>query len=231
MNAVRDLRFSVLDKDEVSALLVVPENATCLLVMAHGAGAGMNHAFMASMANELASVGVATFRYQFPYMEQHRRVPDTQAVLTATVLAAVKTATKCVPQIPLFAGGKSMGGRMTSLAAAEESSERAVKCVRGLIFFGFPLHPPKRPSMKRAEHLKSVTLPMLFLQGTRDELADLTLLRPICDGLGSQATLHVVEGADHSFRVLKRSGKTDAEVLSELSRTVKAWTSAAHSDV
>jgi uncharacterized protein len=220
MNAVRELQFSVLDKDEVSALLLLPSKASCLLVMAHGAGAGMNHPFMSAMANELAGVGIGTLRYQFPYMEQHRRVPDPQPVLLATVAAAVKLGAKLAPKLPLFASGKSMGGRMTSLAAAEQILEG----VRGLVFFGFPLHPPKRPGIKRAEHLKKVKQPMLFLQGTRDELADLALLRPICDGLGSQATLYIVEGADHSFHVLKRSGKTDAEVLGELARTVETWT-------
>jgi len=224
MSAVRELQFSVLDKDEVSALLLLPPKALCLLVMAHGAGAGMNHSFMSAMANELAAVGVGTLRYQFPYMEQRRGVPDPQPVLLATVAAAVKLAAKLAPKLPLFAGGKSMGGRMTSQAAAEQTSSCAWEGVSGLVFFGFPLHPPKRPGIKRAEHLKQVKQPMLFLQGTRDELADLTLLRPICDGLGSQATLYIVEGADHSFHALKRSGKTDAEVLAELARTVEAWT-------
>ena len=224
MNAVRELQFSVLDKDEVSALLLLPAKASCLLVMAHGAGAGMNHSFMSAMANELAAVGIGTLRYQFPYMEQRRRVPDKQPVLLATVTAAVKLAAKLAPKLPLFVGGKSMGGRMTSLAASEQKLE----AVRGLIFLGFPLHPPKRPSTKRAEHLNLVKQPMLFLQGTRDDLADLTLLRPTCENLGPQTTLHIIEGADHSFHVLKRSGKTDAEVLAELSSTVKAWT-AAHS--
>lgn len=220
MNAVRELQFSVLDKDEVSALLLLPPKASCLLVMAHGSGAGMNHSFMSAMANELAAVGIGTLRYQFPYMEQRRGVPDPQPVLLATVAAAVKLAAKLAPKLPLFAGGKSMGGRMTSLAA----SEQILEGISGLVFFGFPLHPPKRPGIKRAAHLKLVKQPMLFLQGTRDELADLTLLRPICEGLGAQATLYNVEGADHSFHVLKRSGNTDAEVLAELARTVEAWT-------
>jgi predicted alpha/beta-hydrolase family hydrolase len=223
MNAVRELQFSVLDKDEVSALLLLPPKASCLLVMAHGAGAGMNHSFMSAIAIELAAVGIGTLRYQFPYMEQRRGVPDPQPVLTATVAAAVKLAAKLAPKLPLLAGGKSMGGRMTSLAAAEQSPNDALEGVRGLVYFGFPLHPPKRPSIKRAEHLRGVKQPMLFLQGTRDELADLTLLRPICEEVGSQATLYIVEGADHSFHVLKRSGKTDAEVLGELARTVEAW--------
>ena len=222
MNEVRNLRFPVLDKEEVSALLLLPPGATSLLVLAHGAGAGMNHTFMSAIANRLAEDNVATFRYQFPYMEHRRGVPDKQPVLTATVAAAVRIATQLAPDLPLFAGGKSMGGRMTSLAASEQKLET----VRGLIFFGFPLHPPKRPSIKRAQHLHLVKLPMLFLQGTRDDLADLSLLSPICESLGPQTTLHIIEGADHSFQVLKRSGKTDSGVLSELSSTVKAWTAA-----
>jgi predicted alpha/beta-hydrolase family hydrolase len=223
-NDVRNLRFSVLDKEEVSALLLLPTRATCLLVLAHGAGAGMNHPVMSALANQLAENNVATLRYQFPYMEYRRRVPDKQPLLTATVAAAVRIAAKLAPDLPLFAGGKSMGGRMTSLAASEQQLES----VHGLIFFGFPLHPPKRPSIKRAPHLNLVKQPMLFLQGTRDDLADLTLLRPICESLGPQTTLHIIEAADHSFHVLKRSGKTDPQVLAELSGTVKAWT-AAHS--
>lgn len=224
MDATRDLKFSVLDKHEVSALLLLPKSASSLLVLGHGAGAGMNHASMTAIAEELAGTGIGTLRYQFPYMEEHRGVPDPQRMLTATVAAAVHVAAKCAPKLPLFAGGKSMGGRMTSLAAAEQP----LKNVKGLVFFGFPLHPPKRPSDKRGEHLKLVKVPMLFLQGTRDDLADLTLLRPVCEALGSLATLHIVEGADHSFHVLKRSGRTDAQVLAELAQTVKAWT-AAHS--
>jgi uncharacterized protein len=222
MNEVRNLRFSVLDKEEVSALLLLPTRATSLLALAHGAGAGMNHAFMTAIANQLADDNVATFRYQFPYMEQRRGVPDKQPILTATVAAAVRVAALLAPHIPLFAGGKSMGGRMTSLAASEQKLE----AVRGLIFFGFPLHSPKRPSTKRSQHLSLVKQPMLFLQGTRDDLADLTLLRPICESLGPRTTLHIIEGADHSFHVLKRSGKTDSQVLAELSSTVKTWTGA-----
>ena len=218
----RNLRFSVLDKEEVAALQLWPASATCLLVLAHGAGAGMNHSFMTAIANQLADDNIATLRYQFPYMEQRRGVPDKQPLLTATVAAAVRIAAQLAPELPLFAVGKSMGGRMTSLAASEQKLE----AVRGLIFFGFPLHPPKRPSIKRAQHLQLVKLPMLFLQGTRDDLADLTLLRPICESLGPQTTLHTIEGADHSFHVLKRSGKTDSEVLAELSCTVKTWTAA-----
>jgi predicted alpha/beta-hydrolase family hydrolase len=222
MNEVRNLRFPVLDKEEVSALLLLPTRAASLVVLAHGAGAGMNHTFMSAIAHQLAEDHVATFRYQFPYMEHRRGVPDKQPLLTATVAAAVATVTQLAPDLPVFAGGKSMGGRMTSLAASEQKLE----AVKGLIFFGFPLHPPKRPSIKRAQHLQLVKQPMLFLQGTRDDLADLTLLRPICESLGPQTTLNIIEGADHSFHVLKRSGKTDSQVLAELSSTVKAWTTA-----
>jgi predicted alpha/beta-hydrolase family hydrolase len=219
MAAIKLLRIGVEAGVEVSALLCQPAKAKRLLVLAHGAGAGMNHAFMETLAAELASVGVATLRYQFPYMEQRRRVPDAPALLTATVVAAVQAAAEAAPGLPLLAGGKSMGGRMTSLAAAQ----RPLEGVRGLVFFGFPLHPPNRPGTKRAEHLARVTVPMLFLQGTRDTLADLKLLRPVCKKLGSRATLHVIETADHSFHVLKKSGKSDAEVLRELAEKTSSW--------
>jgi uncharacterized protein len=219
MTAVEQLRFAVGDRGEVSALLCRPTKARRLLVLAHGAGAGMNHPFMANLADELAGVGVATLRYQFPYMEERRRVPDAPAVLLATVVAAVRAAAEAAPGLPLFAGGKSMGGRMTSQAAAQQPLEG----VRGLVFFGFPLHPLKKPGTKRADHLAKVTIPMLFLQGTRDALADLTLLRPVCARLGSLATLHVIETADHAFHVLKSSGKTDEQVLRELAETAASW--------
>src|SRR6266705_6252979 len=219
MAAVEQLRFGVEGGGEVSALLCRPAKARRLLVLAHGAGAGMSHPFMEKLASELAGVGVATLRYQFPYMEQKRRVPDTPAVLTATVVAAVHAAAEAAPGLPLLAGGKSMGGRMTSQAAAE----RPLDGVRGLVFFGFPLPPPNRPGTKRAEHLAKVNVPMLFLEGTRDTLADLTLLRPICEKLGSRATLHIIQEGDHSFHVLKKAGKTDAEVIKELAETTAAW--------
>jgi uncharacterized protein len=213
------LHFAVPGAGEVSALLMRPAQAKWMLALAHGAGAGMKHAFMEALAEELARVAVATLRYQFPYMEQRRRVPDSPDVSTATVAAAVRAARAAAPELPLLAGGKSFGGRMTSTAAAEDQLEG----VRGLVFFGFPLHPPKRPGTKRAEHLEKVKPPMLFLQGTRDELADLSLLRPICAKLGALATLHVIEGADHSFHVLNKSGKSDAGVLEELARTTETW--------
>jgi predicted alpha/beta-hydrolase family hydrolase len=222
MATIEQLRFEVEGGGKVSALLSRPANARRLLVLGHGAGAGMSHPFMTNLAGELANVGVATLRYQFPYMEQRRRVPDSPAVLTATVVAAVRVAAEAAPGLPLLAGGKSMGGRMTSQAAAQHPLEG----VRGLVFFGFPLHPPNRPGTKRADHLANVTVPMLFLQGTRDTLADLDLLRPICAKLGPQSTLHIIETADHSFHVLKKSGKSDAQVLQELAEMVASWSNA-----
>jgi uncharacterized protein len=216
----KNIRFAVQDAGEVSAILLRPQNAQSLLVLAHGAGAGMTHPFMQSLATELAAVGVATLRFQFPYMEQRRKFPDRPPVLTAAILAAVHAASELAPDLPLFAGGKSLGGRMTSLAAAQHDLDN----VRGLVFFGFPLHAPNQPATKRAEHLSEIKLPMLFLQGTRDPFADLKLLRPICAELGSRVTLEVVETADHSFHVLKSSGKKDAGILQELARTVSKWT-------
>jgi uncharacterized protein len=203
----------------VSALFERPQDARRLLVLAHGAGAGMTHPFMEKLSTELASVSVASFRYQFPYMEQRRRVPDAPAVLLATVRAAVRAAAEAAPDLPLFAGGKSMGGRMTSQAAAE----RPLDGVKGLVFFGFPLHPPNRPETTRADHLAKVTVPMLFLQGTRDAFADLKLLRPICAELKQLATLHIIQDADHSFHVPKSTGKTDSEILRELVETFSSW--------
>lgn len=213
------LRFSVEGAGEVSAILVRPPKARWLLALAHGAGAGMTHPFLEKLARELADAGVATFRYQFPYMEQRRRVPDSLAVATATVASAVRAAAEAAPGLPVLAGGKSFGGRMSSQAA----SQQLLGGVRGLVFFGFPLHAPNKPGTKRAEHLPNVPVPMLFFQGTRDTLADLSLLRPICSSLGARAKLHVIETADHSFHVLKRSGKADADVLRELAQTTASW--------
>jgi uncharacterized protein len=218
------LKIAVPDIGEVSALWMCPTTARWLLVLAHGAGAGMGHPFLGKLAAELASVEVATFRYQFPYMEQRRRVPDSPPVLKSTVRAAVRAASESAPDLPILAGGKSMGGRMTSQAAADHPPE--FETLRGLVFFGFPLHPPGNPGTKRAEHLADVRIPMLFLQGTRDQFADLKLLRPICSSLGARATLHEIETADHSFHVLKSSGKTDAEVMRELAQSVRAWADA-----
>ncbi len=214
-----DSRFAVGSVGEVSSILLRPPDARWLLVLGHGAGAGMRHPFMTALARELAAEKIATFRYQFPYMENGRKAPDRPPTLTATVAAAVKAAHATAPELPLLAGGKSMGGRMTSTAA----SENLIPDVRGLVFFGFPLHPPKQPATKRGDHLAKVTQPMLFLQGTRDDLADLLLLKPICKKLGKLATLHIIEGADHSFHVLKSSGTTDGDVLRGLARTTAEW--------
>ncbi len=179
----------------------------------------MHHAFMAAVSTRLVAAGIGVFRYQFPYMEAGRRAPDPPAVLTATVRAAIETAAKSAPELPLFAGGKSLGGRMTSTAA----SQRALPGVRGIAFFGFPLHPPGKPGRARADHLRGVDVPMLFLQGTRDPLADLGELQPVLEELGQNAQLHIVAGADHSFHVLKRSGRTDSEALDELCARVAEW--------
>lgn len=211
----------------VTGLLVRPPEAAALFVFGHGAGAGMRHPFMEAVAGGLAARGVATFRYHFPYMEAGRRVPDPTPSLVDTVRSAVAEAGRLEPRLPLFSGGKSMGGRMASLAVAGRPSQD----LRGLVFVGFPLHPAGKPSIRRADHLSSVALPMLFLQGTRDRLADLDLLRPVVDGVASSArrggwtppTLHVVEGADHGFQVLRRSGRTGAEVVDELCARMADW--------
>ena len=219
MSKSEQLTFPVENAGEVSSLLLRPGDARWLLLLAHGAGAGMRHPFMESLANDLASAKIATLRYQFPYMEHRRGRPDLPPILTATVAAALHTAFTAAPGLPIFAGGKSMGGRMTSQAAAQS----LLPGIRGLVFFGFPLHPPNAPATKRADHLAKVPVPMLFLQGTRDTLADLTLLRPILKKIGTLATLHTIESADHGFHVLKRSGKTDTSVLTELAQTTAAW--------
>jgi predicted alpha/beta-hydrolase family hydrolase len=205
----------------VSGLLAHPPRSFCLLVLAHGAGAGMRHPFMESLAAELGARGVATLRYQFPYMQKGSRRPDPPAVLHATVRAAASAAAVAAPGLPLLAGGKSMGGRMTSLAAADEP----LAGVRGIVFFGFPLHPAGSPSDARGEHLSRVTVPMLFLQGTRDTLADLDRLRPRLAGI-PRATLNVFDAADHSFHVPKTAGRTDAEVLGAIAQTVAEWAEA-----
>ena len=216
----RESRFVVSDRaGEVTSLLMKPRGADRLLVLGHGAGAGMRHAFMETLAEQLAARGIATFRYQFPYMEQGRRSPSPQPVLLATIRAAVAAARKAAPKPALFAGGKSMGGRMTSLAAAKEPLED----VAGLAFFGFPLHQPGKPSSDRGGHLAGVKVPMLFLQGTRDSLAALDPIRPVCKKLGRRARLHIVEGGDHSFRVPKRSGRTDEEAMEEIVQAFDEW--------
>ena len=204
---------------EVSGLLLRPKDARLLYVLAHGAGAGMRHPFLESISQRLAEQGIATLRYQFPYMERRSRRPDPPAVAAATVRAAVAEAARIAPDLPLVAGGKSFGGRMTSTAQAEEP----LPGVRGLVFLGFPLHPPGRPDDKRAEHLAHVQVPMLFLQGTRDEFAALKLLQPLVKRLGERATLHLVEGGDHSFRVPTKSGRSEGEVMGEVVSTIVEW--------
>ena len=213
-------RFQATDRSgDVSATLVRPNDADRLLILAHGAGAGMRHTFMDSVAERLAKRRIATFRYQFPYMERGEKRPDYPPVLVKTVRSAVAAAKRAASDLPILAGGKSLGGRMTSTAA----SKGALPEVLGLVFLGFPLHAPGRPGRERADHLADVSAPMLFLQGTRDKLADLELLRPACDDLGARATLRIVEGGDHSFHVLKRSGRTDLEVRNELATTLPEW--------
>ena len=214
-----DLRIRVSRDNEVSALLLMPARPRALYVLGHGAGAGMRHPFMEAMAQRLAARGVATLRYQFPYMEAGGHRTDPEPVSLATVRAAVAVGREAAGGLPLIAGGKSFGGRMTSRAAVGAPLEG----VSGLAFLGFPLHPAGRPGVTRAAHLSELELPMLFLQGTRDTLADLTLLEPILAKLGNRATLRVIEGADHSFHVLKRSGRNDEQVLDQLAEAVAAW--------
>ncbi len=203
----------------VSGLLLRPDGARLLYVLAHGAGAGMRHPFLETVVQLLGERGVGTLRYQFPYMERRASRPDPPAVAAVAVRAAVAEAGRVAPGLSLLAGGKSFGGRMTSTAQAEAP----LPGVRGLVFLGFPLHPPGRPGDSRADHLAQVQVPMLFLQGSRDDFADLKLLRPVVKRLGERATLHLVEGGDHSFKVLKRSGKTEAEVMTELVQAIVDW--------
>src|SRR5881628_2851376 len=220
MIASAEVRIAVGERGDVSGLLLRPDGARLLYVLAHGAGAGMRHPFLETVAQLLGERGVGTLRYQFPYMERRASRPDPPAVAAATVRAAVAEAARVAPGLPLVAGGKSFGGRMTSMAQAEEP----LPGVGGLVFFGFPLHPPGRPGDSRAEHLARVQIPMLFLQGDRDQFADLKLLKPVVKRLGDRATLHLVEGGDHSFHVLKRSGRTDGDVMGELVGTIADWT-------
>ena len=213
------MRFAVEGTREASALLVQPAEARWMLVLAHGAGAGMYNKFLENLAADLAEEGIATLRYQFPYMEERRRVPDRPELLTATVREAVRAAAEAAPKLPLLAGGKSMGGRMTSQAAALG----LLPGVKGIVFFGFPLHPPNKPGTSRGDHLAKVQIPMLFLQGSKDAFAELQLLQPVVAKLGSRATLHLIDAADHSFHLPKSSGRTDADVLRELAHTAAAW--------
>jgi predicted alpha/beta-hydrolase family hydrolase len=219
MTPAQEMKFAVGSAGNVSALLMRPKNARACYVFAHGAGAGMRHASMETIATGLAERGIATLRYQFPYMEKGGKRPDPPALAHATVRAAVAEAARSCTGMQLIAGGKSFGGRMTSQAQAKAPLDG----VKGLAFFGFPLHPAGKPSADRAEHLADVKIPMLFLQGTRDTLAELSLLKPVVKGLGGRATLHLAEGADHSFHVLKSSGRNDGEVLAEILDAFAAW--------
>jgi predicted alpha/beta-hydrolase family hydrolase len=213
------LKLDLEHATSVSALLLRPDQARACFVFAHSAGAGMSHRSMETVATGLCERGIATLRYQFPYMENSSRRPDAPAVAHAAVRAAVDEAGRCCSGLPLVAGGRSFGGRMTSQAQAIAP----LAGVRGLVLLGFPLHPAGKPSAARAAHLAELKIPMLFLQGTRDKLADLTLLEPVVKGLGALASLHVVREADHSFHVLKRSGRNDAEVTSEVLDVFATW--------
>ncbi|WP_435018202.1 alpha/beta family hydrolase [Tundrisphaera sp. TA3] len=215
----REMKFlATPEKGEVSALLIRPAGATHLLVLGHGASTTMRHATLQAIAEGLAEAGIATFRYNFPYAENGRG-RDGQAACTATVRAAAAAAREQAPGLPVLAGGHSFGGRMTSIAA----SESPIEGLAGLVFFSFPLHPAGKPGTDRADHLASVALPMLFLSGSRDDLAALDLLRPACRALGDRATLHVLETADHGYKILKKSRPTDEDVFAEMARVVRGW--------
>jgi predicted alpha/beta-hydrolase family hydrolase len=212
------LTFEVQGGLRVSARLELPAGARGCYVLAHGAGAGMEHPFMSAAARELGALGIATLRYQFPYMERRSRRPDPPALCHATVRAAIAQAARLAPALPLFAGGRSFGGRMTSQAQALDP----LPGVRGLAFLGFPLHPAGKPGDSRAQHLADVRIPMLFVQGTRDALAERGLLEALMVRLGARASLSLIEDADHSFHVPARTGK-DSQVRSELLRAVARW--------
>jgi predicted alpha/beta-hydrolase family hydrolase len=221
-DTLETISIAVSDGHRVSGLLQVPPNARACYVLAHGAGAGMTHAFMVAIARGLADRGIATLRYQFLYMEAGSRRPDPPKLAHAAVRAAVLEAAQRLPDLPLFAGGKSFGGRMTSQAQAASP----LSGVRGLVFLGFPLHPPGKPSNERAKHLFDLQVPLLFLQGARDEFAELELLEPLCRELGAGATLKLFPHADHSFHVPKKSGSTDAGIRAELLDTMANWMAA-----
>jgi uncharacterized protein len=221
-NSSQQLTIETGKTGAVSALLLRPEAPRACFVFAHGAGAGMAHSFMESFASGLRERGIASLRYQFPYMEKGSKRPDPPAIAQATVRAATARAGEMFPGLALIAGGKSFGGRMTSQAQAAAP----LPGVRGLAFVGFPLHPAGKPSIERADHLAKINIPMLFLQGTRDALAEVALIEPVVQRLGSRASLHLVDGADHSFHVPARSGRNDREVMTEILDTFRKWTDA-----
>ena len=217
--STRSVTIAVDDGNRVSGLLQAPRSPRACYVLAHGAGAGMTHPFMTAVANGLLERGVASLRYQFPYMEKGSKRPDTPKLAQATVRAAVAEASHLLPGVELFAGGKSFGGRMTSQAQAATP----LPGVRGLIFLGFPLHPPGQPADERAKHLFDVNVPMLFLQGTRDDLAKLELVQALVEQLGARATLKLFQDADHSFHVPARSGRKDSEIMAEVLDASAGW--------
>jgi predicted alpha/beta-hydrolase family hydrolase len=219
MSEARAVTFAVEGSGTVSGLLLLPPQPKALYVLAHGAGAGMRQRFLVATAQGLLKRGVGTLRYQFPYMEKGSKRPDRPPVAFATVRAAVEEAARLAPDVKLVAGGKSFGGRMTSGAEAEAH----LPGVAGLAFLGFPLHPPGAPANTRGEHLARVQIPMLFLQGTKDEFAELSFLEPLVGRLGQRATLHLVESADHSFHVPAKSGRKDADVLDEILDVMAGW--------
>lgn len=208
------------EKGEVSSILIRPDNAKWILVLGHGAGTNMRSSTLQTISERLADIGIATFRYQFPYMERGGGGRESQAVALATVRSATAAAHEAASDLSILVGGHSYSGRMSSHTAAEAPIEN----VSGLVFFAFPLHPAGREGIERAEHLDDVTIPMLFLSGTRDKLAKLELLEPVCEKLGDKATLHLLDTADHGFKVLKRSRKSDEDVFVEMARVVGEWT-------
>ena len=208
------------EKGEVSSLLIRPDGAEWLLVLGHGASTNMRHATLQTIAERLADVGIATFRYNFPYSEQGGG-RNSNAVCQETVRAAVAAARTAASDLSILVGGHSFSGRMSSMAAAEAPLEG----VRGLVFFAFPLHPSGKPSTERADHLNDVTVPMLFLSGTRDKLGELDLLQPTCEQIADKATLHLLDTADHGFKILKRSRNTDEDVFVEMARVINEWVS------
>jgi len=220
--SVKELKFTATtSKGEVSALLMRPENATHLLVLGHGASSNMRTPLLTTIAQNLADQNIATFRYNFPYSE-NKRGRDPNPVCVATIRSAVAAAHKAAPDLPLLAGGHSFSGRMTSTA----QSEQPIENLNGLVFFSFPLHPAGAPATTRAEHLANINIPMLFLSGTRDALAELDLLEPVVKDLGNQATLHLLDTADHSFKVLKKTRQSTEDVFVEMGRVVKVWSAA-----
>jgi hypothetical protein len=221
-----NLTIAVGQSGTVSGLLLVPEHPKACYVLAHGAGAGMTHPFMAAIASGLHDRAIATLRYQFPYMQKGSKRPDPPSIAQLTVRAAVTHAGQHVPSVPLFAGGKSFGGRMTSQAQATSP----LRSVLGLAFLGFPLHPAGKPSVARAQHLSDIQAPMLFMQGARDTLADATLIRQVVNQLGKRAALTMIAEADHSFHVPARSGRTDQQVMTQLLDELALWFDAAHPD-